>query len=98
VSVGEGEPIGVLEVPDNGSFVDYVTVDEMIEIFGANWDGGALNAPAQFSFGWHSSASAASREKVEGFLQHADQFLAARDAGPVVYGRVSDMVKVWPSR
>lgn len=41
-----GSPsIPILEIPDNASLVDYVTLDEMIAIFQANWNGPPLSRP-----------------------------------------------------
>ncbi len=90
--------IGLLELPDNGIMVDYVSTEEMIEIFEANWSGDALSAPTAFSIGFHPSTSFTPDEyyRVHDTLTHVEQFLAADDAGPVVYGLQSDMVRVWP--
>ncbi|MCP4445819.1 MAG: hypothetical protein GY811_10820 [Myxococcales bacterium] len=88
--------IGVLEVPDNGILVDYVETFEMIEIFEANWDGGLLATPVNYSIGYHpSNFNAAYKLRITKALDHVDQFLASKDAGPVIYGRLSDMAKVW---
>src|SRR5690606_23198209 len=44
----------ILEVPDNGALVDYVTSDEMIEMFRANYTPGtALAEPRHYSIGYH---------------------------------------------
>jgi len=89
--------VPVLEVPDNGILADYVTTDEMIQMFEANWDGGALGAPRQFSIGYHPiSYSADYPQRLDGALTHIDQFLAEDDAGPVVYSTLSNVVNVWP--
>jgi len=89
--------VGVLEVPDNGILVDYVTADEMIEMFEANWDGAALPEPRQYSIGYHPpSLSEEYAQRMDDALAHIDQFLSSEDAGPVVYARLSDLVAVWP--
>lgn len=95
----ESEPpvVGVLEVPDNGILVDYVTAAEMIEMFEANWEGGALTEPRQYSIGYHPpSLSAEFAQRMDDALAHIDQYLLSEDAGPVVYARLSDLVQVWP--
>jgi hypothetical protein len=94
-----GEPsIPVLEVPDNGILVDYVTGDEMIEVFDANWDGETpLAEPVVYSIGYHPPNFVSEyRVRITEALTHAEQFLASRDAGPVVYATVSEMAGVWP--
>jgi hypothetical protein len=89
--------IPVLEVPDNGLLVDYVTAEEMIEVFGANWPGGALAEPRQVSIGYHPpNFSVEFQTRIHGALEHADRFLASRGEGPVVYATLSELVLVWP--
>lgn len=91
------EVVPVLEVPDNGIMADYVTADEMIEIFEANWDGAPLAAPIAYSIGYHPpNFNEEYKSRITTALDHADQFLASKHAGPVVYARLSDLVKVWP--
>ena len=88
--------IGVLEVPDNGILVDYVETSEMIEIFEANWDGGLLTEPVNYSIGYHpSNFNPDYKKRITDTLTHVDQFLASQDKGPIIYGRLSDMAKVW---
>jgi len=88
----------LLEVPDNAIMVDYVTTQEMIDIFGANWDGSALATPKTFMMGFHPSPSWSTEEyrRLDGILDHADKFLASDHAGPVVYALLRDLPKVWP--
>lgn len=91
--------LSVLEVPDNGLLVDYVTAEEMIEMFGANWPGGALDAPRSFVIGYHPpNFSAEFQQRIHGALTHIDRFLASSGTGPVVYARLSDLPAVWPQR
>lgn len=89
----------LLEVPDNGIMVDYVTVDEMKAIFAENWDGASpLPKPTTLMVGFHPSASFGDPEqaRVDGILDHADQFLAADDHGPVVYVTLQQMPAAFP--
>ena len=92
--------VGLLEVPDNGIMADYVEADEMIAMLEANWDGGGLEAPTAFSMGFHnvtqSGGSTIIRGRVEGALDHIDAYLAADDAGPIVYGTLSEAPLIWP--
>ncbi|MBK8258251.1 MAG: hypothetical protein IPK82_36980 [Polyangiaceae bacterium] len=96
---GSGETVELLLLPDNGIMVDYWTVDEMTAIFTANWSGQALSAPVQVSTGFHPAPeqyySKSEYIRLDKFFAHADQFLASQLAGPVVYIRMSDAVKVW---
>ena len=94
----EGETeIGILEVPDNGILADYVSADEMIEVFEANWPGGALAVPTQLSIGFHNRTQGplfSFRERIEGALDHFDDFQFAEDAGPVIYVNLKDTAAV----
>ncbi len=95
-----GEPsIGVLEVPDNACLADYVSAEEMIAVLDANWAGEPLLEPRVWSIGFHhvtSSIYVAFRDNVDGALEYADQYLAAEDGGPLVYGTLKEMPLVWP--
>jgi hypothetical protein len=88
----------ILEVPDNGVMVDYVSVAEMVSIFGANWPGPALESPKVFMMGFHPSAQFTADEvnRVDGILTHADEYRASLHAGPVVYAVLRDLPMVWP--
>ncbi len=93
-----GEPaIPVLEVPDNGILVDYVSTQEMIDIFEANWpDRKPLTEPVAYSIGYHpSNFSPILKTRITDALFHVDEYLAVNDDGPVVYETLSNMVKVW---
>ena len=94
-----GEPsIPVLEVPDNGILVDYVSGEEMIEIFDANWDRETpLAQPIVYSIGYHPPNFVSEyRVRITEALTHAEEFLASEGAGPVVYATMSEMAEVWP--
>ncbi len=92
--------VGILEVPDNGIMADYVETDEMVDMLERNWDGGALDEPTAFSIGFHnvtqSGPSTIIRSRIGGALDHIDGYLAADDAGPIVYGTVSEAALIWP--
>ena len=90
--------VPILEVPDNAIMVDYVTTQEMKDIFTANWNGGPLAAPTTFMMGFHPSPSFSTEEykRLDGILDHADQFQAADHTGPVVYELLKDLPTVWP--
>lgn len=90
--------VPILQVPDNAIMVDYVTRAEMVEIFGLNWPGPALPEPRTFMMGFHPSPSMTMDEyrRLDGILDHADQYLASNRAGPVVYAVLEDMPTVWP--
>lgn len=88
--------VPILEVPDNGLLVDYVTGDEMIEVFGKNWDGGAATTPRMVSIGYHPPNFGENfKTRINTALTHIDKYLATQDTGPVVYARISDLPKVW---
>jgi hypothetical protein len=89
-AIAENPAIPILEIPDNGSLVDYVTGDEMIEIFNVNWSGTPLLRPVTFVMGFHPvSYSLGFHRRIEKALAHIDGFLASKGEGPVVYESVS---------
>jgi subtilisin-like proprotein convertase family protein len=92
-----GKPaIPVLEIPDNGSLVDYVTGDEMIEVFNVNWSGKPQLYPATFVFGFHPVSYGRNfHRRIEKALAHIDSFLASNGEGPVVYETVSRISRVF---
>jgi hypothetical protein len=94
-----GKPeIPILEVPDNGSLVDYVSAKEMIDIFKSNWGGEALSKPKTFVFGFHPvSYGNTFHKRIERTLYYIDRYLANHDSGPVVYETLSHMVNVFPA-
>ncbi|MDC3955679.1 hypothetical protein [Polyangium jinanense] len=99
VAGGKGPELGLLEVPDNGCMVDYWAVEEMENIFDANWSGGALTAPTQVSTGFHPATtqyySPNEFERLDAFFTYVDQFLASKHEGPVIYINMTDATNVW---
>jgi hypothetical protein len=92
-----GTIVPLLLLPDNGILVDYVTGEEMIEIFGKNWPGGPLAEPRALNIGYHPpNFSQFYWDRLDMAMDHFDRFLAQAGAGPVVYANMSDMAKVWP--
>ncbi|MBX3156976.1 MAG: hypothetical protein KF773_13460 [Deltaproteobacteria bacterium] len=89
--------LSLLEVPDNGVMIDYVSLDEMNGLFDANWDGQPLAQPNTLMMGFHPSQGFSKFEyqRVEGFLDYADQHLASEHLGPVVYITLADLVAVY---
>jgi hypothetical protein len=89
--------VATLEVPDNAILVDYVTAAEMIEIFEANWPGGALERPTTYVFGYHPPNFDESYfARLDPALEHIDRFLAADDRGPAVYVTLRELPLAWP--
>ncbi len=86
----------VLEVPDNGSLVDYVSGEEMIAIFNANWNGEAVAAPKSYVIGLHPvNYDSYYHARMQMVLSHVDRFLARSDAGPVFYETLTGTAPVW---
>ena len=76
--------------------MDYVTGDEMIEIFNVNWSGTPLLSPKTFVMGFLPvSYSLGYHRRIEKVLAHIDSFLASNGEGPVVYESVSRMSRVF---
>lgn len=89
----------LLEVPDNGALVDYVTTAEMVEMFGKNFTGAALTEPTEYTIGYHPpNFSEAFFQRIDGALTEIDKHLAVTGAGPVVYARMSELTKAFPKR
>lgn len=95
-----GSNLPLLEVPDNGVMIDYVSLDEMKEIFDANWDGAPLEGPRTLMMGFHPAPGMLLSEyrRVDEFLRYADSHLAKYHWGPVVYIALRDVVKVFPAQ
>ena len=95
----DGAPaLGLLEVPDNGIMIDYVTLPQMTGIFDANWNGQPLDHPITLMMGFHPSTeyTAFEQSRVDGFLTYADKHLATADLGPVVYTTLTDILPAFP--
>ena len=90
-----GDNLTILEVPDNGVMIDYLSLAEMNSIFDANFDGTPLPAPKTLMMGFHPAMQFSQDEhsRVDGFLKYADQHLAAKGTGPVVYISLSEVTE-----
>lgn len=89
--------LDVLEVPDNGALVDYVTGNEMVDIFELNWPGGALPEPRVYAIGYHPpNFGGGLVTRMDVALANVDEFLASDDAGPAVYATASELARLWP--
>ncbi|MBW2735884.1 MAG: hypothetical protein JRH20_26150 [Deltaproteobacteria bacterium] len=92
-----GHPyIPILELPNNGALADYITGQQMIDVFKANWPGGALSEPRAYSIGYHPVNFSDYESRLSEALVFVDRFLAAEDKGPAVYATVEEFAKVWP--
>lgn len=95
----DSDHLSILEVPDNGVMIDYVSNEEMKGIFDANWDGSPLAAPLSLMMGFHPAQGFTGAEygRVDVFLDTADMHLASRDLGPVVYVLLKDVTGAFPA-
>ncbi len=97
---GDAAPLlHMLEVPDNGVMIDYVSLAEMTGIFDSNWDGVTpLVKPISLMMGFHPSTSYSPDEqkRVQDFLSYSDKHLANADLGPVIYTTLSDLEPAFP--
>jgi len=86
--------MSVLEVPDNGVMIDYVSLEEMTGLFDVNWTGEPLESPRVLMMGFHPSTGFSNSEarRVDDFLTYADEHLANTHGGPVVYITLDDLV------
>ena len=77
--------MAILEVPDNGVMIDYVSLAEMNGMFDANWNGQPLSAPSTLMMGFHPAPSirAGEYERVDGFLDvRRSCATRSKDLGP----------------
>jgi len=96
ILITSNNALNILEVPDNGSLVDYVSSSEMIEIFQKNWDGTALTQPIAYSIGYHPiNYSSNYHRRIQLTLDHIDQYLSSQHQGPVVYETLRNLTRVW---
>jgi hypothetical protein len=88
----------LLEIPDNGILVDYITGSEMIDVLNKNWPSHtALREPVTYSIGYHPvSFSETYFQRLDQALTEVDKYLAADGKGPIVYARMSELTKVYP--
>ncbi|MBS1119624.1 MAG: hypothetical protein H6Q90_1852 [Deltaproteobacteria bacterium] len=87
----------LLEVPDNGVMIDYVTLPEMNGLFDSNWNGEPLAGPQVLMMGFHPSKNFSPDDfnRVDGFLDYADTHLSSNSLGPVVYITLADLVSAY---
>ncbi len=87
----------LLEVPDNGVMIDYVTLAEMTGLFDANWNGEPLSAPSTLMMGFHPSINFSRYEgdRVDNFLDYADQHSSTKHLGPVVYITLDELATAY---
>jgi hypothetical protein len=99
----------LLEVPDNGVLVDYVSGDEMTSIYRMNHDASAVPAadcmatarcplaqPTVYQIGWHPpNFSNDFMNRIATALSEVDKHLYSADAGPARYVTISELTKIW---
>lgn len=86
----------ILEVPDNGVLVDYVTAEQMLAIYRMNHDGGALGKPTVYQVGWHPpNFSSEYMTRIDTALDEVDAHLYSKDRGPAVYVTIRELTKVF---
>jgi hypothetical protein len=66
-------------------------------LFDTNWDRQPLESVTTLMMGFHPAIGFTQSEyrRVDGFLDYADQHLAARGLGPVVYITLEDVVAAY---
>jgi hypothetical protein len=89
----------VLEVPDNGTLVDYMSTQDMLNVLHMIWpDGKAIMAPTVFQVGFHPPSFFQSYfMRLDGALAEVDKHLTKDDGGPMRYARLADLkqVMIW---
>ncbi|MBA2541880.1 MAG: hypothetical protein H0V17_19705 [Deltaproteobacteria bacterium] len=97
VLTSEAPTMSLLEVPDNGVMIDYVTLPEMTGLFDANWNGEPLASPSVLMMGFHPAPqfSRAEGDRVDQFLDYSDLRNSSTHAGPVVYITLDELVAAY---
>lgn len=97
VLTSDAPTMSLLEVPDNGVMIDYVTLPEMTGLFDANWNGEPLSAPSMLMMGFHPSPQFSRYEgdRVDQFLDYSDLRNSSTHAGPVVYITLDELVAAY---
>jgi hypothetical protein len=98
VSSQPAPDFSVLEVPDNGCLVDYMTGDQMIAVLHQIWPDQtrALAMPHVFQTGFHPpDFNGGFRMRMDAALTEVDRYLLRDDAGPIVYARLRDLASVF---
>jgi hypothetical protein len=97
VLTSDAPTMSLLEVPDNGVMIDYVTLPEMTGLFDSNWTGEPLSAPTMLMMGFHPAPqfSRFEGERVDEFLDYSDLRRASTHAGPVVYITLDELVAAY---
>lgn len=97
ITKGGGESaLPLLEVPDNGVLVDYVTAEDMLRIFEMNYEGRPLEAPTVYQVGFHSTNfSEAYLTRLDQALSRVDAHLHDADLGPARYVNITDLEQVY---
>lgn len=87
----------VLEVPDNGVLVDYVTAQDMIDIYDLNHPKGEpLNESTVYQIGFHpvDSFSRDRWQRMIKALTYVEKHSYKKDLGPAVYVTLSELTKM----
>lgn len=96
---GRETALPLLEVPDNGSLVDYRTAAQMSQVLKANYPGGALAKSTVYQIGYHPpSLSERFATAMDLALSEVDAISCADDKGPAVFVNISELTSVWPQR
>jgi hypothetical protein len=90
-------PLTILEVPDNGIMADYASLAEMTQIAQSNWNGQALTTAKTLMYGFHPSESLPLEysDRIFKILNYAEEHMASKDKGPMVYAVLKDMPNVF---
>jgi hypothetical protein len=99
-NVAEADPakgLPLLEVPDNGVLVDYMTGLDMQQVYEQNHpNAGPLDQPTVYQVGFHPpSFSPEFMTYLDQALAEVDQHRFDRDAGPALYVTLSELTAVW---
>lgn len=100
ITKAESPQFGLLEVPDNGVLVDYVTGEEMIAIYDMNavgvLGGPELDRSTMYQVGFHPpNFSDRYLARMDQALGHVDQHLYSRGLGPVRYATLTELRKAF---
>ncbi len=88
----------LLEVPDNGVLVDYISAKDMIQVYDQNQpEGKPLNRSTVYQIGFHPVDSFTHDRfvRMQKAIDHVEQHAYYRDMGPAVYVTLGELTQVF---
>jgi len=96
IASANGPVLPILEVPDQATLVDNLSLEDLLAVLQQNWSGGALTEPRTFVVGMRTSTlDHPLLDRLDPLLTQLDHALYADDAGPVVPATLRELCRVF---